>query len=432
MIEPYLLDGPLPRAWWRELVGLDDALARRDAAAALAAHARVARALMEDGAADLAGAVAAALLFGEGAWAGRVADLGDAPARRGAWPAGVEAAARHDLAAFAAVAGRPWQRQVESLVGRTLPAWRDLAHAAGVGAADAAAAGLATALAAGDAGTAWACLERAARELGGGPLARFEAYSWDGETLRGVAEPARADLATLVGLERPLGRLTENVEAFLDDRPALTTLLYGPRGSGKSTAVRGLLGRYRDRGLRLVEVPGHRLDALPQVLDALRRRPHHHVLFLDDLAFDDGDARVRPLKSLLEGSLRAGPPRVLVIATSNRRHLVRERFSDRPGPGDDDVHAWDTHHDALALADRFGLVITFPGADQRSYLAIVATLARRAGVAWEGLEERALRFASWGNGLSGRTARQFVDVVRREAGPDGDGERADAPAGPRP
>jgi uncharacterized protein len=417
--EPYVLDGPARRPWWPALVALDEALAKGDAESALAGHIGIAHGLLADGAADLSAALASAVLFGESAWVEIVSDLGrpGATGDRGAgWPAGIEKAARYDLEALAAIAGRDWQGELETRLRRPLPVLRALAHAPTGAAADAQAA-LAAALAGGDRDGAWAVVDRAARELGAGPLARFEAYTWEGEALRGLAEPAGAELDALVGLDRPLARLTENVEAFLGDRPALATLLYGPRGSGKSTAVRGLLGRYRDRGLRLVEVPGHRLDALPAVLDALRRRPHHHVLFLDDLAFDAGDARVRPLKSLLEGGLRAGPPRVLVVATSNRRHLVRERFSDRPDPGDDDVHAGDTQHDALALADRFGLMITFPSADQRAYLGIVSTLARRAGVALDGLDERALRFAAWGNGFSGRTARQFVDVLRREAAP---------------
>jgi uncharacterized protein len=420
MIEPYVLDGPQRRPWWPALVDLLAALESRDADAARREHARTIRALLREGADDLPEALAAAVLFGESTWASVVADrvgashlASEASAEGGApWPRGVTAAAAADLAALVALAARDVDGEVARLLGGAMPTVRALASVRGDAAADEARRCLASALVGGDVAAAWRVVDATARTLGAGPLARYEAYVWEGEALRGLPAAAPAEL-DLVGVERPLARLLTNVEAFLDDRPALPTLLYGARGSGKSTAVRGLLPRYRERGLRLVEVDGHRLDALPAVLDALRRRPHHHVLFLDDLAFEEGDARVRPLKSLLEGSVRAAPPRVLVIATSNRRHLVRERHADRPEPGDDDVHAWDTHHDRLALADRFGLVITFPGADQRAYLAIVRALAERAGVAEDGLDERALRFAAWGNGFSGRTARQFVDVLRR-------------------
>jgi hypothetical protein len=128
-------------------------------------------------------------------------------------------------------------------------------------------------------------------------------------------------------------------------------------------------------GLRLAEV-GADLGALPQALAALGPWPYPTLLVLDDLAFEDGEPGHRPLRSLLEGGLRGLPPRSLVVATSNRRHLVRERLRDRPDPLDDDVHAWDTHHERLALADRFGLVLTFPHVDRARYLTLVAALAR--------------------------------------------------------
>lgn len=413
MIEPYVIDGPTTRPWFGALAALDEALAAGDAGVAEASYAAVARALVGEGSPDLAAGVAAAVLFGAGTWADHVAGRSDAGPSAGAWPDGVHTGALVDLRRFAALVRRAWRDEVGALLGSPPPAWRDLAAESDASEASRAVRDLAIALQEGDDARAWAVVAASATRLGAGPLARFEVYAWEGEGLRGVPTPATGELEGLVGLERPLARLLDNVEAFLSDRPSLATLLYGPRGSGKSTAVRGLLPRYRHRGLRLVEVPGHRLDALPAVLEALRRRPHHFVLYLDDLAFDEGDAGMRPLKSLLEGSVRARPPRVLVIATSNRRHLVRERFGDRPDPLDADVHAWDTHHDRLALADRFGLTITFPGADQRAYLAIVRALAQRVGIASDDLDEQALRFAAWGNGLSGRTARQFVDALQQ-------------------
>jgi len=250
------------------------------------------------------------------------------------------------------------------------------------------------------------------REHGGGPLGRFRALHWNGVALAGVERPATPDLRDLYGLAEPVAALAANTEAFLRGDPAMHALLYGPRGSGKSTVVRGLLTRYADDGLRLVEVPAEALGDLPTVVARLRDRPERFLLFVDDLAFEAGDARYHPLKSLLEGSVAARPANVRLYATSNRRHLVQERLRDRPDPLDDDVHAWDTQHERLALADRFGLLVTFPSADRRRYLAIVRHLLAPVGADADDIERRADRFARSGNGYSGRTAQQFVDALR--------------------
>ncbi len=250
------------------------------------------------------------------------------------------------------------------------------------------------------------------RDHGGGPLGRFRALRWTPEGLVGVAHPATPSLERLVDLEAQLAPLVANTEAFLAGRPAMHALLYGPRGSGKSTVVRGLLTRFAPQGLRLVDVPAAALAQLPELLDALRDRPERFLLFVDDLSFEAGDDRYHPLKTLLEGSVEARPDHVRLYATSNRRHLVQERLRDRPDPLDDDVHVWDTQNERLALADRFGLLVTFPSADRRRFLVIVRTLAHRNGLTADELEARADRFARAGNGYSGRTAQQFLDAVQ--------------------
>jgi predicted AAA+ superfamily ATPase len=251
------------------------------------------------------------------------------------------------------------------------------------------------------------------RKQGYGDLARYDALCWQQQTLTGIAYPALPDMAQLIGLERQLSALRANTEAFLAGKPAQHTLLYGPRGSGKSTAIKSLLTRYREAGLRLVEVFPEHLPDLPRITEQLRPQPARFVIFVDDLSFDAGDSRYQPLKTLLEGSLSRRPDNVLVYATSNRRHLVTERLQDRPDPLDDDVHGWDTHNERLALADRFGLTLTFPSAGQREFLAIVYGLAIHANLTIDdGFEQRALQFAKWGNGLSGRVAQQFIDHER--------------------
>ncbi len=345
---------------------------------------------------DLADAVADAMLYGEGAWS-RVASGGaDAVARD------VEGALRADVARAAQVVAAATAQQVA-------PPWPLAAPAA----ADAARAEVAAGLRSGDVAGVVAALVRHAARRGAGPLARHAAIAWDGRAW-GAASPPPAD--PLVGVDEQLARLDANVAAFVAGRPAHATLLYGPRGSGKSTAVRGLLERFAGDGLRLAEV-GADVAALPRALAALGPWPYPTLLVLDDLAFEDGESGYRPLRSLLEGGLRGLPPRVLVVATSNRRHLVRERLRDRPDPLDDDVHAWDTHHERLALADRFGLVVTFPHVDRARYLTLVAGLAEIAGLALpDDWQAAAVRFAERGNGYAGRTARQFVTEVAQAGG----------------
>ena len=171
---------------------------------------------------------------------------------------------------------------------------------------------------------------------------------------------------------------------------------------------------YADQGLRLIELQPAELNDLENVIERLRAQPLKFILFVDDLSFESGDNRYQPLKTLLDGSLNSRPDNVLIYATSNRRHLVREQFSDRPDPLNEDVHRWDTHNERLALSDRFGLTITFPSASQKRYLELVKGLADAKALAVDQLEARAIQFAEWGNGYSGRTAQQFMEQLQSE------------------
>ncbi|HGY10258.1 MAG TPA: DUF815 domain-containing protein [Oceanithermus profundus] len=238
------------------------------------------------------------------------------------------------------------------------------------------------------------------------PFATHSAFVWDGR-LHPVAHPDPVDFDQLVGYEPQLERLTANVERFLAGRPALSVLLYGARGTGKSTAVKALRTRYAERGLRLVEVLPEGLESLPDLLDLLRGLPQRFVLYIDDLAYDAADAGWRKLKMLLDGAVWASPKNALLAATSNRKNLIRERWSDRPDPGSEPA-AWDSVQETLALADRFGLQLTFPPFDQELYLRAVAHHLQQDALD-EATRTAALRFALEGRGFSGRAARQFAD-----------------------
>jgi predicted AAA+ superfamily ATPase len=232
-----------------------------------------------------------------------------------------------------------------------------------------------------------------------------------------VDEPDPVRLADLVGYERVREPLLTNTERFLAGLPAHHALLYGMPGTGKSSTVKAVLNEYADRGLRLVEVAKEDLEALPRVLESLRARAPRFVIFVDDLSFEENEVEYKALKALLEGSVEEPPGNVRIYATSNRRNLIRERFSERDEGGvGDDVHARDTMQEKRSLSARFGLRVTFPTPDQRQYLEIVAGLACQRGIAMpeEELNERAILWERWHAGRSGRTARQFVDELEAE------------------
>lgn len=380
--------------------GRSDAASAREDVATERALAGLYRALVERRCEDLWVAAADALLYGASpAWSG---------AHEAPGIAAVLARDVHLLIAATAAASAAARRRGEPTGADTGPDVARLAPPAGIHVA-----ALASSLRAGvDPRELVEQVLRFRREQGGGPLGRYLAYRWNGRDLVGVAAPVRIDAGRLVGLDHALAPLETNTAAFLDGRPAMHALLYGPRGSGKSTAVRSLLTRHAERGLRLVELAPGSLPDLPAILTRLAGRPERFLLFVDDLSFGTGDDRYAPLKSLLEGGVAERPANVRLYATSNRRHLVQERLRDRPDPLDDDVHAWDTQHERLALADRFGLLVTFPAADQRRYLEIVRHLAEVDGLDDADLDARADRFARHGNGYSGRTAQQFVDAAR--------------------
>lgn len=253
---------------------------------------------------------------------------------------------------------------------------------------------------------------------------RFQATG-TGELLKPILEPDPIRLSNLIGYETQRKQVISNTEQFVKGFPANNLLLYGDRGTGKSSTIKALVHEYGRQGLRMIEMAKHDLHKLPQLLDLIRYRPHRFIIFIDDLSFEEGEVDYKYLKAVLEGSLEARPENVLIYATSNRRHLIKERFSDREFSGDEEVRAQDTLQEKLSLADRFAMTVTFTSPDQEQYLGIVAGLAEQAGlqVGPDKLREEALRWAIWHNGFSGRTARQFINDLIGKLEMEADGNR---------
>ena len=250
------------------------------------------------------------------------------------------------------------------------------------------------------------------RLLGCGLLARYIAYRFDGTDITGIPDFDRTTFDDLVGLERQKKILTENTEAFLDGKFANNVLLFGDRGSGKSSSVKALLNMYADRGLRMVELPKSAITKIPELTAELAGSPHKYILFLDDLTFERHDREYRALKIAMEGQLRAAAGNVLIYTTSNRRHLIRETLADRDGG---ELNVNDNMQEMLSLAERFGISLFFPAADAKEYINIVRILLERNGIELtEDIKKEAVRWEMRYGGKSGRCAKQFVtDYVNR-------------------
>jgi hypothetical protein len=255
------------------------------------------------------------------------------------------------------------------------------------------------------------------RQCGSGLFAEYRALRWQSGHFIGIRYSDPVKLSALVGYESQRDALLKNTEFLLSGEMALHVLLYGSRGSGKSSLVKSLLNEYSNRSLRLLEVAKSDLKDLPEIVEHLRGVSQKFIIFVDDLSFEEDDDAFKALKVVLEGNLTARPQNVVVYATSNRRHLIREFFVDRPTPKDnEEIHAWDTMQEKLSFSDRFGLTLTFEPADQKTYLKIVQHLAAQAeiNITQEDLQFQALQWATRHNGRSGRTARQFVDFLKAD------------------
>lgn len=252
---------------------------------------------------------------------------------------------------------------------------------------------------------------RAAAET---PWDKALAFRWQGcGGLRAVHNLSPVRLDDLQCIDTQKGRLEINTRQFLVGLPANHALLWGPRGTGKSSLIKALLNRYADQGLRLVELGRENVLDLPELYDRLHQRPERYIVFCDDLSFESGETTFKTLKVVLDGSITNVPDNTLVYATSNRRHLMPEYLSENPGPGHllEEIHPAESMEERVSLSERFGLWLAFHPFSQDEYLQIVRYWLDRFRIVvrdWEAVRLEALRWALLRGSRSGRCAWQFA------------------------
>ncbi len=232
-----------------------------------------------------------------------------------------------------------------------------------------------------------------------------------GELLIPITNTAEISLDDLVGYELQKQKLIENTEAFIAGRAANNVLLYGDAGTGKSTSIKGILNRYYPSGLRMIEVYKHQFKELSRIIGEVRNRNYRFIIYMDDLSFEDTELEYKYLKAVIEGGLEPKPENVLIYATSNRRHLVKESFKDRADE-DQDLHRNDTVQEKLSLANRFGVQIGYFKPSPKEFREIVSVLASRypeITISEQQLQLEANRWELSHGGMTGRCAQQFID-----------------------
>ena len=221
------------------------------------------------------------------------------------------------------------------------------------------------------------------QEFGVGKLGLHKAFriehKEDGVRIVPITKIAHVHLDDLVGYEIPKKKLITNTEAFIEGKKANNCLLFGDAGTGKSSSIKAILNQYYDRGLRMIEVYKHQFQDLNDIIAQIKNRNYKFIIYMDDLSFEEFEIEYKYLKAVIEGGLERRPENVLIYATSNRRHLVRERFGDK-ADRDDDLHTNDTVQEKLSLASRFGVTIYFGSPDKKEFQNIVRTLAARSAL----------------------------------------------------
>ena len=254
------------------------------------------------------------------------------------------------------------------------------------------------------------------KEFGVGKFGLHKAFRIEhteaGADIVPIAKIAHVHLDDLVGYEIAKKKLIENTEAFVKGKKANNCLLFGDAGTGKSTSIKAILNQYYDQGLRMIEVYKHQFQDLNDVIAQIKNRNYKFIIYMDDLSFEEFEIEYKYLKAVIEGGLEKKPDNILIYATSNRRHLVRETFRDK-SDRDEELHTNDTVQEKLSLVARFGVTIYFGGPSKKEFQQIVKTLAEKNQINMPE-EELLLEANKWElshGGLSGRTAQQFIDYL---------------------
>lgn len=254
------------------------------------------------------------------------------------------------------------------------------------------------------------------REFGVGKLGLHKAFriqrTEEGVEILPITKIAHVHLDDLVGYEIAKQKLIENTEAFVEGKRANNCLLFGDAGTGKSTSIKAILNQYYDQGLRMIEVYKHQFQDLHEVIAQIKDRNYKFIIYMDDLSFEEFEIEYKYLKAVIEGGLEKKPNNILIYATSNRRHLIRETFRDKTDR-DEELHTNDTVQEKLSLVARFGVTIYFGSPSKKEFQGIVKVLAEKYGITMPE-EELLLEANKWElshGGLSGRTAQQFIDYL---------------------
>ncbi len=258
----------------------------------------------------------------------------------------------------------------------------------------------------------------AIHQFGYGIYARYHMfYIDDANRITPVKNPDSTKLGDLVDYKREQKIILDNTKALIDGKPAANILLTGDAGTGKSSTIKAVVNELYKEGLRILEVRKEQLSIIPSILDELTVNPLKFIIFIDDLSFQKDDDNFSALKAILEGSVSAKSQNVVIYATSNRRHLVKEKFSDREG---DDIHRNDTMQEIISLSERFGIQITFNRPDKNTYLDIVHHLVEERGIPYDAkkLDAAAERFVLNRGSRSARAAKQFADSLVAGCGED--------------
>lgn len=247
------------------------------------------------------------------------------------------------------------------------------------------------------------------KKNGYGMYSKYNAFAWRNHGLYPISETDPIQLSDLKNYEDQRRKVIDNTESFVNGYPANNVLLYGDRGTGKSSTVHAVLNAYAPEGLRMIEISKSDIPDLTMIREMLSESPMKFIIFIDDLSFDSHDDSFGELKAALEGSLGGRKHNTIIYATSNRRHLIKESFSDR----ENDINRNDIMQEQLSLSDRFGLSITFINPDKKGYLDIVEKIAegRKLDVDMDHLCAVAEQWATRKGGRSPRCARQFIDYV---------------------